>query len=223
MEHRIKIQKTARYFTRGENITDADYIWFVLHGYGQLAQYFIRKFSALDPLRHFVVAPEGLHRFYLQGSSGRVGASWMTKEARLDDIDDYVNYLNEVYDAVRIQNPSAKVVGFGFSQGVATLMRWMAMGGKPFDAGVMWAGAYPPELAPVHSHPSMKNTALFAAVGDEDPFVTEENVQREKTQHEAWKVPVRWITFKGGHTIPPQPLKELAEAIEGTLGGNSDR
>ena len=26
-----------------------------------------------------------MHRFYLEGSSGRVGASWMTKEAREDD------------------------------------------------------------------------------------------------------------------------------------------
>ena len=36
------------------------------------------------------MAPEGLSRFYLEGFSGKVGATWMTREDRLNDIDNYL-------------------------------------------------------------------------------------------------------------------------------------
>ena len=83
----IKVPKTARYFTIG-NEEQPDEIWFVLHGYAQLANYFIEKFRVLESKNILVVAPEGLHRFYWNGMSGRVAASWMTKEDRLTDIAD---------------------------------------------------------------------------------------------------------------------------------------
>src|SRR5690554_3872961 len=37
-----------------------------------------------------------MHRFYRKGTQGRVGASWMTKEARLDDIEDNHKYLDKL-------------------------------------------------------------------------------------------------------------------------------
>ena len=94
--NKIKISKTAKYTTYG-NPDKASIIIFALHGYGQLVQFFIRKFQVLDAEQYFVVAPEGLHRFYLKGSSGRVGASWMTKEERQSDIEDYINYLDDLF------------------------------------------------------------------------------------------------------------------------------
>ena len=49
-------------------------IWFVVHGYGQLAEYFIRHFRGLDDGTRYIVAPEGLSRFYVKEWT-RVGAS----------------------------------------------------------------------------------------------------------------------------------------------------
>jgi hypothetical protein len=74
-----------RYHTCGEDITRARYIWFVGHGYGQLASSFILHFAALDPQAQVVIAPQGLHRFYLEGRGGCLGALGMTREARQDD------------------------------------------------------------------------------------------------------------------------------------------
>ena len=88
----ITSAKTFRYFTHGDPLK-ANQIVYVLHGYGQLAEFFIRKFQHLSD-DYFIVAPEGMHRFYLSGSSGRVGASWMTKEERETDIQDNLNWLN---------------------------------------------------------------------------------------------------------------------------------
>ena len=75
-------------------------IWLVFHGYGQLAEYFIKKFEDLDPTKNFIIAPQGLSKYYLQGVYGRVGASWMTKEDRLTEIANQYAYIDEVLKAV---------------------------------------------------------------------------------------------------------------------------
>ena len=98
MEHQLTVSRTARYHQLGELSAMTRRVWFVAHGYGQLAAYFIRHFAPLtaaDP-HLVVVAPEGLSRFYLNGTGGRVGATWMTKEDRLAEIEDYVAYLNQL-------------------------------------------------------------------------------------------------------------------------------
>ena len=52
--------------------------------------------------QRLIVAPEALSRFYVE-SSGKthadthVGASWMTREDRLSDIEDYVEYLDALH------------------------------------------------------------------------------------------------------------------------------
>ncbi len=79
-EHHLIIPKTARYFQNGELNQSTSEVWIVCHGYGQLANFFLRKFDLLNSNTTCIIAPEGLHRYYLEGSAGRVGASWMTKE-----------------------------------------------------------------------------------------------------------------------------------------------
>ena len=49
--------------------------------------------DSAEELGYTIIAPQGLHKFYLEGTSGRVGASWMTKENREDDIKNYLVYL----------------------------------------------------------------------------------------------------------------------------------
>jgi predicted esterase len=102
-EHHLIFNFKARYYSSGEITTNTKDVLFILHGYGQLAQYFIRKFAALETKDVVVIAPEGLSRFYLEPIEGagrktnRVGATWMTKEDRLVDIENYVNYLDTVF------------------------------------------------------------------------------------------------------------------------------
>src|SRR5690242_15478023 len=88
---------SARYFKLGEINEHTTEVWFVLHGQGQLAEFFIQKFKMLEDQNICVIAPEGLSRYYLEGYTGRVGATWMTKENRLMDINNYIQYLNAVY------------------------------------------------------------------------------------------------------------------------------
>ncbi|MBM3915983.1 MAG: hypothetical protein FJ349_00025 [Sphingomonadales bacterium] len=77
-EQHLPFEQTRRYYQN--DLKGKDKIIFALHGYGQLGQFFFRQFNILND-NWGIVVPEGPHRFYLEGSSGRVGASWMTKES----------------------------------------------------------------------------------------------------------------------------------------------
>ncbi|MDB2656835.1 hypothetical protein N9Y60_02140 [Crocinitomicaceae bacterium] len=166
MEQKLTSAKTFRYEISSPS-QEFDIVLYVLHGYGQQAQYFIRKFRPLFD-KMLVVAPEGMHRFYLQGSSGRVGASWMTKEAREDDISDNIHWLNELDAHISSEfKPKRKLI-LGFSQGGATAARWYHKGTVQFDAMILWACVFPPDLHPEEEIKQANNQHF--AIGTEDEF-----------------------------------------------------
>ncbi len=207
----ITVQKTARYATLGEDITKAERIWFVCHGYGMQAQYFIRKFGGLDMRRNFIIAPEGLHRFYLEGFTGRVGATWMTKEARLDDIDDYIRYLDALHEALGLDalDKGQQLFHFGFSQGVATISRYIAMGRHRAHKAVFWAGTFPPDLNPVQCRQAFEGLPVYTAMGDSDPFSKELHRQNNTRHFEAMGIIPTHMDFQGGHDILPDSLRKI--------------
>src|SRR2546430_12104530 len=88
--------------------------------------------------------------FYLSESPAerRVGASWMTREDRLVEIEDYVRYLDAVHDHVRggMRSEPVSVHAIGFSQGAGTVSRWAALGKTHVDRLVLWGGGIPPDL-----------------------------------------------------------------------------
>jgi predicted esterase len=212
-KRKIKVEKTARYFVHGTDITKAKRVWFVLHGYGQLAEYFIRSFGHLDPIENFVIAPEGFHRFYLEGFSGRVGASWMTKEERLDDIDDYVKYLDQLYESQNIP-ARAELILLGFSQGVATAMRWLALGkSSHFNRAILWAGSFPHDVKPEKATTALENLDVHCVIGNKDPFLSEEHIQRTKNHLAELKVEAKWHEYIGDHRIPKEALNKVVSKL----------
>src|SRR5688572_11691490 len=56
--HDLSSEFRERYYTLGDLTLSTNSIWFVLHGYGQLASYFIRKFDTLKDNNIFVIAPD---------------------------------------------------------------------------------------------------------------------------------------------------------------------
>ena len=89
--HRYLVPRTVRYYEAGEPVNGGP-LWIVLHGYGQLARFFLRKFEAFEGQAH-VVAPEGPNRFYLGDGYERIGANWMTREERGAEIAEHVEQL----------------------------------------------------------------------------------------------------------------------------------
>ncbi len=204
----LNIQQHARIATLGD-AADVEQIWLVLHGYGQLAHYFIRKFNAHQSPHCLFVAPEGLHRFYLSGHSGRVGASWMTKEDRLTDIANNNTYLNTVWQHYRHLFPKANINVLGFSQGAATTVRWFCQSNETPQHLIIWAGSFPEDLNWFEDIPKLNRSKLTFAFGNDDPFFTEETLkQRLDTLHDKG-LQFTVVRFEGKHDIDSETLASL--------------
>lgn len=202
MEHRINFQFNARYETLGEFHDGVEELWFVCHGHGQLAQYFIKKFEAINDGKTIIVAPEGLFRYYLKGFTGRVGATWMTKEDRTSDIQNYLTYLSAVMDEVKAKLPkNIKTTLFGFSQGAATISRFATQTEVKFDQLVLWAGIFPPDLPPLESQRKLSDKKTYLVYGLQDPYLTKERIQEQESIAEQIKVTPEQITFEGEHEL----------------------
>jgi predicted esterase len=206
-KHILKIEKTATYYTLG-SIETAETIWFVLHGYGYLAKFFINKFSPILDDKTCVIAPEGLSKFYLNGVGvdGRVGASWMTKENREDEIIDYVNYLNQLYNLL-ITNKNLKINIVGFSQGGATACRWVSDGKIKVDNFILWASVFPDDI----NFKTIENVTTFFLYGDDDEYVTEERIKKQQAILTQSGTKIKTILFEGTHDIPEDVLTKETE------------
>ncbi len=197
----FKTEKTARVFVLGDPRLAND-VWIVLHGYAQLANSFVREFEHLVDDNTAVIAPEGFHRFYRKGFYGDVVASWMTKEDRLSDIFDYLNYLNNV--AHQLTQPHQKVHILGFSQGVATACRWVADGNIKSASLTLWAGAFPNDIDLVAGTANLRDTEIFLAYDNEDVFRTEESWQTQLDFFKDNSLTPKLFEYTGGHSIPKQ-------------------
>lgn len=203
-EHLLSTSRSARYYTLG-GVESATEVWFVCHGYGQLASRFLERFRTLEAERRCIVAPEALSRFYLTDSPAerRVGASWMTREDRLRDIDDYVRYLDAVY--AKTARSQAKITALGFSQGSATACRWAALGSSRLDRLILWGGEVPPDL----DLKRLRVPTLTLVYGTRDELFTPKIVAATETRLRAHEISYELVSFEGGHEIHEATLRRL--------------
>jgi predicted esterase len=217
-EHHIDVTRRARYFTLGDGSRGVAEVWFACHGYGQLASRFLEKLRGLDDGHRYLVAPEGLSRFYLSESPAerRVGASWMTREDRLAEIDDYVQYLDAVYADVfgPLDRTQVTVHALGFSQGTSTVSRWAALGKARVDRLVLWGGELPPDLdlAREPAAARLRAARLTLVYGRADQFITPKVVAAIAERLRQHGIPYAEIAFDGAHEIDDAVLRELATA-----------
>lgn len=208
--HQITVKRTAQYYVLG-NLYKAETIWIVLHGYGYAAEFFAKKFEALVNKNTCVISPEALSKFYVNGVDGRVGASWMTKENREAEIEDYLYYLNTLYDEIitlRKNNPF-KLNVLGFSQGGATSARWVAQTTAKPDNFIMWASVFPDDM-PFEVF-EKNNTNVYFLYGDKDVFLTKSRVALQKKKLQDAGLDIKLIPFFGKHDIPEAVLLEQVE------------
>jgi len=214
VERHIQVTRTARYWELGGALKNPAEMWYVLHGYKQLAGRFIRRFAAINDGTRRILAPEALSRFYLSSEPGRhgpasfVGATWMTREDRLNEIRDYVGYLDRL--SLERGHASAPVTVLGFSQGVATAARWVEMGQVRPARLILWGDALPPDWDEAAASEVLADTELILVRGDGDPALTDALEARERDQLERAGVAFRTVRYAGGHDIDGATLMELA-------------
>lgn len=201
-EHHFTVAKTARYFSSGEISKKADTVWFVCHGYAQLASEFIKEFEPLVAPTVLIVAPEALSRFYTKGFLGTVGATWMTKEDRLSEIKDYVNYLDALFLKIKSEvNPSAQLYILGFSQGCSTICRWIAEKSPDYAALFLCSGSIPDDLDFSKFKKAVEKNPVHYLLGDADPFIGVKDIAAFEERINLHQLPLQVHRFKGAHVM----------------------
>jgi predicted esterase len=218
-EHHLTVKRTARYCTLSDVTGPFDDLWIVCHGFAQLARTFIEEFAAIARPGRLIVAPEALNRFYLNreggraGASARVGATWMTREDRLAEIDDYVRYLDDLFREIVGARPQSevRVTALGFSQATATVSRWLVHGTSKLDRVILWSGLLPPEIDPgAAARERLRSTSLYFVVGRNDDMLDTTQLRAQREALANARIGVELVEFHGGHRLDRDTLVGLS-------------
>ena len=209
--------RTARFFQLGTGGADTRSLWIACHGYGQLAASFARALEPAIVDDRLIVIPEGLSRFYLDdprkrhGPDAPIGASWMTREDRENEIRDHVEYLDLlVAQCLREIGKDVPVVALGFSQGVATVCRWAALGVTSLERLILWGGTLPVDLPADRGPDLFRGAAVTLVAGRSDKLSPPAVVERDRERLVAAAIPVDFRLHMGGHLISSQMLRSIA-------------
>lgn len=204
----IKIQKTARYVSYGNQSSKTKYFWFVLHGSKMTCEQIMYKFREFNPDEHYIVVPEALNRFYLEGFGGDVVASWMTKRDRLKEIDDFSNYLTKLYNQTLLSMPEGcKRITMGFSQGGTTLFRWLHNTNVDVDNILAYSCWIPEDINLMESKTEINNSRIIYTYGEQDQFLTEKRIEQVGDIIIKNKLSVDFEPYEGKHKVDRDQLK----------------
>lgn len=207
-KEQIYTRRTAHVYKTG-NEDSPKRVWLCLHGYAQSAQHFIGWFSHLDLSEDLIICPEGLSKFYVEGVSGRIGASWMTKDNREDEIRDYIEYLDLIVDNISDEN---SLIVLGFSQGAATACRWAAQTERGIHHLLLWGSVFPPDMNfEAFKNKEIPTTLLF---GDNDPYYPVDKKDQFLEGFKAHGLNFSIHEYTGKHKLEPSPLERLFEDIK---------
>ena len=210
-EHTFQVSKSVQVYTKGTLDKKTKQVWLLLHGYGQLAESFLEEFNYMSDDSTFLIAPEALSTFYNKGVSGNVGASWMTKENRIQEINDYVAYLDQVIAHFSPEEfPNIKFHILGFSQGASTASHWIERSQKRALANsvIFWSGSPSIEFQNALQKNKFKFTDFYFVYGKQDRFLNQELVDTV-TKFANEKTNISLNTFEGGHEIDRSLLLQL--------------
>jgi predicted esterase len=182
---------------------NSKHVLIVLHGYGQLAKYFIKKFDHL--IGYDIIAVQAPNLFYLNGFSGRVGANWMTKENRDDAIADQRKILESLH--AKIQEKYESISLCGFSQGVATASRWLHWNVIPFDKVLLYAGEIAPETFDYFANTDASHVRYV--VGEDDEFFTSDKIKMYQKHLNDKNVALVLNKVKGVHSIDTEVVSNV--------------
>ncbi len=214
----IRYERTGYFATRVPSVgaEECTHLLLALHGWGQSARWFARRFHPLEDAPVFVAAPQGPHQFYLELANKKVGFNWLTAYERQDNIDD----ANRLFDAVvetaleRIGH-AVPVYVLGFSQGSSMAWRYALHAGSRVSGLMSCCADLPPDVA--EALPSQRPFRTLLVYGTEDGIVPQVKVEEAQTSltNMGWAYDL--LEFEGGHDLPGQVVREIGDWMRGEL------
>ena len=215
MKKQISISKTGKYSQIGKCSKKINNVWIVLHGYGMLSEYFVKKFECIIDETTLVIAPEATNRFYLANNYTRVGASWMTKLDKEQEISDNILFLDKLFSIIKkeIGHNNFKLNKLGFSQGGPTLVRWLMSNKLNTNSLILWGSDIPKDSLVIENKSRWNSMNLKIVIGKNDEYINEEKKQEFVGVVKSYGLKYDLIEYKGSHKIIEEELKKIANSL----------
>ncbi len=207
-EKQVSYKINNTYCTLNTNTSSTKNVWVVFHGIGYLSKYFLKYFKGLAPEENYIIAPQAASKYYLNGKYIHVGASWFTKDNTQQEVENAMNYLDEVYKAEHLGEATNLII-LGYSQGVSVATRWVARKGISPSQLILCSGGLPKELKP-EDFKHLKETEISMVYGTKDEFLNKERLDNEKIKlKELFPENLNVISFEGIHEMKPSIIESL--------------
>ena len=215
MKKQISISKTGKYSQIGKCSRKINNVWIVLHGYGMLSEYFIKKFNCIINDKTLVIAPEAPNRFYLGNNYSRVGASWMTKLDREQEISDNILFFDKLFSIIKkeIGHDNFKLNTLGFSQGGPALVRWLMSNKLNTNSLILWGSDIPKDSLAFENKSRWNSINLKIVIGKNDEYINEEKKQEFVRVVKSYGLKYELIEYEGSHKIIEKELKKIANRL----------
>ncbi|MGE3802667.1 MAG: alpha/beta hydrolase [Candidatus Kapaibacterium sp.] len=134
----------------------------------------------------------------------------MTSEDRLREIDDYLRFLNGIWESIVTEIGTVPELSIlGFSQGGATAMRWGCRGkGEPKQV-VLWGAGFP-EVELEAYRDQLSQITVLLVQGMEDRIASKSEIEKTAKKLQEIGGDVEQIYHPGGHELRREVLKELS-------------
>jgi len=182
-----------------------------IHGWGQNAPRFLRDFDVLRAHNVVVAAPQGLHQFYLDPGTKKVGFNWLTAYDRQQAIDDTNRFLAKLLDTIEERHPfdRSKVFLLGFSQGSAMAWRF-AVSDWLVPAGLISIGADLPEDVAARLGEAAPFPSLLLR-GADDPLAGPALHEHAESTLRGQDWAVTAETYPGEHRITAEAVMRMVQ------------
>lgn len=204
------IRVKTPYFKVGSVDNRTKNIWFIFHGYGQLADEFANSFAELTTDENVLIFPQGLSKFYLKGVNKKIGANWMTSLDRDIEIDNYISYLNHLFDhEIKPHLANVELNILGFSQGGHTASRWIYRSNIGYNKLILWGSSLAHEIDQKEIIKSFSKGKNLIVLGDKDRYIGKEKFRELKCKYEKMGFNYQLVEYHGGHAISSEVLKSV--------------
>lgn len=184
-------------------------VWLVFHGIGYLSRYFLKYFRYLNADENYIIAPQAQSKYYLNNEYQHVGASWLTKERTKSELENVLNYVDEVYKNENLDEVENLNI-LGYSQGVSIATRFVASRKINCKNLIMHSGKVPQELN-AEDFNFLNKTNFSFIYGTQDAYLKNGTVEMEKKRlRQIFPEKLEILTFSGGHEINTDMISKFA-------------
>ena len=208
-EKEVSYTATNSYTTLNSLTNRTKNVWFVCHGIGYLSKYFIKYFDELNSEENYIIAPQAQNKYYLGSKYKHVGASWLTKENTVKEIENVMHYFDAVLETENLPS-NINLIVLGYSQGVSVVARYVAKRKLKCHQLVFLSGRIPDELKKEDFYFLRDQTKVSFTYGAQDEYLNEELLDKEKKHFDNLFGDKGIVTsFKGKHEVKKEVIANL--------------